>query len=195
MRRNCIPPAQSSESNHPDASPNAIRMADHFRLRRFERLLGGYPVEPALLRQFFVVGKIELNQQVDARRWLAISRLSSALFGLGLRARGFLLSRGRLLLPRADFEAGFSSASSVAFPSPDSCAAPLVPSFLALELQRDLVAQTEGLFPRFEFVPRLLCCFFVRAEIENQNGLRHTSSIAARRQPCQARSVAAPGSW
>ena len=65
-------------------------MADHFRLRRFERLLGGYPVEPALLRQFFVVGKIELDQQVDPpvarhlqtqqrplRPWTSRSRISS----------------------------------------------------------------------------------------------------------------------
>ncbi len=42
-------------------------MADGFALCRLKRLFGGNPVEPALLRQLFVVGEAQSNQDAHMR--------------------------------------------------------------------------------------------------------------------------------
>src|ERR1700694_4393623 len=53
--------------------------------------------------------------------------------------------------------------------------------FLAVESEQDLLAEAEALRPCLDLAACLLCCVFVGAEIKDQNGLRHASSIAATR--------------
>ena len=44
-----------------------IALAKSFPFGRFKRFFGGNSVEPALLGQFLVIGKIEANQHADPR--------------------------------------------------------------------------------------------------------------------------------
>lgn len=47
----------------------------------------------------------------------------------------------------------------------------------SFEFELQFITETKSLFPSVDAMPRLLCCFFVLAEVENQEGLRHTAIL------------------
>jgi hypothetical protein len=112
--------------------------ANDFAVHGFERLFGGNAVEPALMRKFFVVGKIETNEQAYAAACVVFAWLSGRL----LRSFGVLCSS----------VAGLFRCFR----------------FFAVELEKDFLVEAEPLLPAFELVARLLGCFFIGAEIEDQ---------------------------
>jgi hypothetical protein len=125
-----------------------LALADNFCFRRFERFFGGNAIEPALMREFLVVRKIQPDQDAD--------------FCVGFGAVSFgcrlLFGGGRLL-------GVLSGLRRVA-------------SGFALELQEHFLAEAESLRPAFHLVTGLLRYFFVGAEIENQKVMGHASCIA-----------------
>src|SRR5437899_20353 len=104
-------------------------------------VIGRDAFEPALLREFFMVGEIEAHEKANP----------PARFGGGLSAFRFLpgLSLFRL---------GGSGGSCFC-------------SFGALKFEKKLLVQPKGLLPAFEFVPGALRGIFVLCEIENQVGV------------------------
>jgi hypothetical protein len=123
-------------------------LADNFCFRGFEWFFGRDAIEPALVREFFVVGKVEADQ--DAH------------FGAGLRGVALCC---RLLFGGTWFLGRIRGLVRV------------VGGF-ALEFQKHFLAQAESLRPTFHFVTSLLRYFFVGAEIENQEVVGHGLCIA-----------------
>src|SRR5579883_82808 len=73
-----------------------IGAADKLMADGPKRLLGRNPVYPALIRKFFVSGKIEANKQLDLARGLGTGVGFHLVAFLCGRLRGFLGSLGSL---------------------------------------------------------------------------------------------------
>lgn len=101
-------------------------------------VIGGDAFEPALLREFFMVGEIEPHEKANP----------PARFGGGFCTFGFLPG---LSLFRLGGRGG-------------SCFC----GFGALKFEKKLFVQPKGLLPAVEFVPGVLCSILVLCEIENQ---------------------------
>jgi hypothetical protein len=149
-----------------------IGLANHLAFHGFERLLGRNALEPALQREFFVVGEIEADQNADAA--------TGGFFLL----RGVLLFSGRVFLfvARMLRVLGFGLGLGLGLFR-------ALGRFLALETEQKFFSEAGSLHPRIKLVARLLGRFFVGAETENQYRLCHAYSIAALGHACQARSA------
>ena len=74
---------QSSESNKSDVALNSgSPAAEYARICAFKRLFGRNALDPALVREFFVVGKIESNNQPNLRG-IVLRVVSSPNFAFG----------------------------------------------------------------------------------------------------------------
>jgi hypothetical protein len=71
-----------------------LTLADYFRFRRFEWFFGGDAVEPALVREFFVVGEIQTDEDADFRAGFGGVGLCCGLFLGGRRLFCFCGVRG-----------------------------------------------------------------------------------------------------
>ena len=104
-------------------------------------VIGGDALEPALLREVFMVGEIEAHEKANP----------PARFGGGFRTFGFLPG---LSLFRLGASGGFCSCR-----------------FGALKFEKKLLVEPKGLLPAFKFVPGVLRGILVLCEIENQVGV------------------------
>jgi len=125
--------------------------ADDFGFDGFERLFGGNALDPAVMRELFVVGKIETDEEFYRAGG------SGGLFFCGR----FLFALGSGLL--------FGGLGG------GRCG-----RFFAVEFQEHFVAEAETLLPAFDFVASFLSGVFVGAEIEDEKCLGHGSSIVSR---------------
>lgn len=125
-------------------------LAYNARRSFLEGLLGWNAIEPALLGELFVAGKIEAHQQIHfAIRGLCfLGGFRFAGLGFWLYFRLWLFVFWRL----RGFVSGFGSGWRFCFST--------------FEFVKQFFVETEGLLPAFELMPRKLGFLFVRAEIK-----------------------------
>ncbi len=138
----------------------------------FERLLCGDAVEPALLGELFVAGKIETHDET----YLAIC-------GNGVFGRLVNLCVGGLLLcfRFSRFRGGFGLFGFWRFRGLGGwLRAFFFLGFTAIEFVLQLFVEAEGLLPALQFVARQLGFLFLCAEVKEHVGVGHKMSLRRR---------------